>query len=53
MVSVEKDKKGSAYFVSHMRCGYHEYIGLTEDELRELYKELRNVLADTARVQRK
>ena len=40
MVSVEKDKKGSAYFVSHMRCGYHECIGLTEDELKELNEEL-------------
>ena len=48
MVSVEMDKKGGAYIVSHMRCGYHECIWLTEDELRDLHKELGDVLADTA-----
>lgn len=36
MVSVEKDRKGGAYIVSHLRSGYHEQIWLTMDELHEL-----------------
>jgi hypothetical protein len=40
MVSVEKDRKGSATIVSHVRAGYHEQIWLTTDELRELRDEL-------------
>ena len=35
-VSVKKDKKGSAFVVQHVRCGYHECIWLTVDELKEL-----------------
>ena len=36
MVSVEKDRKGSATIVSHLRSGYYECIWLTKEELREL-----------------
>ena len=35
-VTIEKDKKGAAYCVSHLRAGYHECIWLTIDELKEL-----------------
>ena len=40
MVSVEKDRKGGAYIVSHLRSGYHEQIWLTVDELKALREEL-------------
>lgn len=40
MVNIEKDTKGSAYLVSHVRAGYTECIFLTMDELRELHKVL-------------
>ena len=40
MVDVEKDKKGGAYIVSHLRCGYHECIWISKDELRELRDKL-------------
>lgn len=40
MVSVEKDKKGSAWIVSHVRSGYHEQMFLTAEELHELRKVL-------------
>ena len=45
MVSVEQDTKGSAWMVSHVRCGYTECIFLTADELREL-GEILNELKD-------
>ena len=40
-VRVTKDRKGSAYIVSHKRCGITECVFLTADELRELYEILR------------
>ena len=40
MVDVERDKKGGAYIVSHLRCGYHELIWLSKDELMELRERL-------------
>ncbi len=40
MVSIEKDKKGSCFIVTHLRCGYHECIWLTNDEMKELRTEL-------------
>lgn len=40
MVDIEKDKKGGAYIVSHLRCGYHECIWISKDELRELRDNL-------------
>lgn len=43
MVSVEKDKKGSCMIVSHLRCGYHESIWLSTDELKELRDKLNNM----------
>jgi hypothetical protein len=39
-VDVEKDRKGGAYIVSHLRCGYHEYIWLSNEELKELRGKL-------------
>ena len=39
-VDVEKDKKGGAYIVSHLRCGYHECIWLSNAELKELCDRL-------------
>ena len=39
-VEVEKDKKGGAYIVSHLRCGYHECIWLSKEELSELRDNL-------------
>ena len=44
MVSVEKDKKGGAYIVSHMRCGYHECIWLSMGELNELRDKLNDMM---------
>ena len=46
MVSVVKDAKGSAYIVSHLRCGYHECIWLTRDELKELSSLLKKMELD-------
>ena len=40
MVTIDKDKKGGAYIVSHLRCGYHECIWLTDDELKQLRDSL-------------
>ena len=40
-LQLRKDKKGSAYMLSHKRCGFTECIWLTADELREL-KEILN-----------
>ena len=39
-VTIEKDKKGKCYIVGHKRCGYHEQIWLTPDELSELFQIL-------------
>ena len=39
-VKIEKDKKGACYIISHKRCGYHEQIFLTPDELAELHQIL-------------
>jgi hypothetical protein len=39
-VDVEKDRKGGAYIVSHLRCGYHECIWLSDAELKELRGKL-------------
>ena len=46
MISVEKDKKGSATIVSHLRCGYHECIWLSTEELRELRDKLNTMPLD-------
>lgn len=35
-MELSKDGKGSCYILSHERCGYHESIFVTLDELREL-----------------
>lgn len=43
-VTVSKDKKGSSFMVSHVRCGYHECIWLTIDELRELKEKIEAIL---------
>ena len=40
VVKVEKDKKGACYIISHKRCGYHEQIFLTPEEMIELYEIL-------------
>lgn len=40
MVSVERERKGSTMIIGHLRCGYHEQIWLTDDELRELRDKL-------------
>ena len=40
MVEVERDKKGSATIISHLRSGYHECIWLSVSELRELRDKL-------------
>lgn len=45
-VIIKKDKKGSAYIVEHIRCGYHECIFLTKDELVDLNIQLRKALGD-------
>ena len=42
-VNVEKDKKGGAYIVSHLRSGYHECIWLSMDELKELSQALKDI----------
>lgn len=46
MVSVEKDKKGGAYIVTHLRCGFHECIWLTQQELKELRTQLNEMDLD-------
>lgn len=43
-VTVSKDKKGQAFVVQHVRCGYHECIWLTIDELRELKEKIEAIL---------
>ena len=43
-VTITKDRKGLCYVVSHLRCGYHEQIFLTEEELVELYHELKKIV---------
>ena len=35
-LQLRKDKKGSAYILSHKRCGITECIWLTADELEQL-----------------
>ena len=42
-VAVYKDKKGSAFMVQHVRCGCHECIFLTYEELQELKKLLEDI----------
>jgi hypothetical protein len=36
MVSIQKDKKGCCYFISHKRCGITEGTFFTLDELVEI-----------------
>ena len=43
-VSVTKDKKGNAFVVQHVRCGCHECIFLTYEELKELKTLLEEIL---------
>ena len=43
-MEVMKDRKGSCWVVSRLRCGYHEQIFLTEEELVELYHELKKIV---------
>lgn len=43
-MTVEKDKKGACWIVSHKRAGYHEQIFLTDEELAELYTILTEML---------
>ena len=43
-MEVTKDRKGSCWVVSHLRYGYHEQIFLTEEELVELYHELKKIV---------
>lgn len=43
-VSVTKDKKGNAFVLQHVRCGYHECIFLTPEELVELKRQLEELL---------
>jgi len=43
-VSVAKDKKGSAFVVSHKRVGITECIYFTYDELKELKTILKGVV---------
>lgn len=44
MVEVTKDKKGKCWIVGHKRCGYHEQIFLTDEELAELYVTIGEML---------
>ena len=43
-VSVTKDKKGNAFIVQHFRCGCHECIFLTVEELKLLRTILNELL---------
>ena len=43
-VTIEKDRKGSCWIVSHLRCGYHEQIMFTEGEIVELYHKLKQIV---------
>ena len=42
-MKVTKDCKGSAYIIENLRCGYHECMFVTLNELRELCKELNDM----------
>lgn len=46
MVSIEKDKKGGAFVVSHLRGGYHEQIWLSGEELKQLHEALHEMEKD-------
>ena len=43
-MTVEKDKKGPCWVISHERDGYHEEIFVTEEELCELYFMLKKIV---------
>lgn len=43
-VTVTKDKKGSAYIVRNKRCGCHECIFLSYEEIKELKKLLEAIV---------
>ena len=43
-MTIEKDKKGKCWIISHIRCGYHEQIFVTDKELAELYVTLSEML---------
>lgn len=43
-MTVEKDKKGPCWIISHKRSGYHEQIFVTEDELADLYFMLKCIV---------
>ena len=43
-MTVEKDKKGPCWVISHKRSGYHESISVTSEELGELYFMLKNIV---------
>lgn len=45
-MTIEKDKKGNCFIISHVRCGYHEQIFVTYDELVDLSVKLRKALGD-------
>ena len=43
MVSLDRDRKGSCWILSHKRCGITESIFLTEEEISELHKILDDI----------
>ena len=45
-MTVEKDKKGPCWVISHERGGYHEDIFVTETELAELFFEIKKILIE-------
>ena len=45
-MTVEKDKKGPCWVISHERAGYHEDIFVTETELVELFFEIKKILRE-------
>lgn len=45
-MTVEKDKKGPCWVISHERAGYHEDIKVTETELAELFFEIKKILIE-------
>ena len=45
-MTVEKDKKGPCWVISHERDGYHEEIFVTEVELVDLFFTIKKILKE-------
>ena len=42
-MDIERDRKGECYILSHIRCGYHESMFVTREELKELFRKIKDL----------